>query len=160
MEGNIIPGTYEVGEVKGLAPWRVVTAPVRVFVSEDALTILMISIFLLIMSGIFHLLDKTGGIQIFISSIMGHLRGSGKRIVCITVLIFMLFGSLFGMFEELATLLPLVIVFMLSIQLDTMMGLGTCLMAACFGFSTAIANPFSWARQRNLQALRCLPAQV
>ena len=63
--------------------------------------------------------------------------------VCITVLIFMLFGSLFGMFEELATLLPLIIVFMLSMNMDTMVGLGACLMAACFGFSTAITNPFS-----------------
>ena len=63
--------------------------------------------------------------------------------VCITVLIFMLFGSLFGMFEELVTLLPLIIAFMLSMQMDTMVGLGACLMAACFGFSTAITNPFS-----------------
>jgi len=55
----------------------------------------------------------------------------------------MLFGSLFGMFEELVTLLPLIIVFMLSMKLDTMIGLGACLMAACFGFSTAITNPFS-----------------
>lgn len=59
------------------------------------------------------------------------------------ILLFMLFGSLFGMFEELVTLLPLIIVFMLSMKLDTMMGLGACLMAACFGFSTAITNPFS-----------------
>ena len=59
------------------------------------------------------------------------------------VLVFMLFGSLFGMFEELVTLLPLIIVFMLSMQMDTMIGLGACLMAACFGFSTAITNPFS-----------------
>jgi uncharacterized ion transporter superfamily protein YfcC len=59
------------------------------------------------------------------------------------ILLFMLFGSLFGMFEELVTLLPLIIVFMLSMQLDTMVGLGACLMAACFGFSTAITNPFS-----------------
>ena len=47
------------------------------------------------------------------------------------------------MFEELVTLLPLIIVFMLSMNLDTMVGLGACLMAACFGFSTAITNPFS-----------------
>ena len=55
----------------------------------------------------------------------------------------MLFGSLFGMFEELVTLLPLIVVFMLSMKMDTMVGLGSCLLAACFGFSTAITNPFS-----------------
>lgn len=141
--GNIIPGTYQASSVEGIDVWRVVTAPARVFASEDALTIIMISIFLLIMSGIFNLLEKTGGIKTFIVYIMRRLQGSGRPAICITVLLFMLFGSLFGMFEELVTLLPLMIVFMLSMELDTMMGLGACLMAACFGFSTAITNPFS-----------------
>ena len=141
--GSIIPGTYQMGQVEGIAIWRVMTAPVRVFASEDAITIIMISIFLLIMSGVFNLLEKTGGIKTFIVYIMRRLRDRGNPVVCITVLIFMLFGSLFGMFEELVTLLPLIIVFMLSMHMDTMVGLGTCLMAACFGFSTAITNPFS-----------------
>lgn len=140
---NIIPDTYQAGEVEGIALWRVITAPIRVFASEDGLTIIMISVFLLVMSGVFNLLDKTGGIKTFIAFIMRRLRDSGGPVVCITILLFMLFGSLFGMFEELVTLLPLMIVFMLSMQLDTMVGLGACLMAACFGFSTAITNPFS-----------------
>ena len=142
-DNNILPGTYQAGHVEGIAIWRVLTAPVRVFASEDALTIIMISIFLLVMSGVFNLLDKTGGIKTFIVYIMRRLRDRGNPVVCLTVLIFMLFGSLFGMFEELVTLLPLIIVFMLSMNMDTMVGLGTCLMAACFGFSTAITNPFS-----------------
>lgn len=142
-DNNIIPGTYEQGVVEGIPIWRVLTAPVRVFVSEDAVTIIMISIFLLVMSGVFNLLDKTGGIKTFIVYIMRRMRDRGNPVICITVLIFMLFGSLFGMFEELVTLLPLIIVFMLSMKLDTMIGLGTCLMAACFGFSAAITNPFS-----------------
>jgi len=141
--GNILPGTYEAGNIKGIAFWRILTAPARVFASGDGLTILMISLFLLIMSGVFNLLDKTGGIKTFIVHIMRRLRDRGGPVVCITVLIFMLFGSLFGMFEELVTLLPLIVVFMLSMNLDSMVGLGACLLAACFGFSTAITNPFS-----------------
>ena len=142
-EGNIIPGTYEKGQVEGIPIWRILTAPVRVFASEDGITIIMISVFLLVMSGVFNLLDKTGGIKTFIAYIMRRLRDRGRPVVCLTVLIFMLFGSLFGMFEELVTLLPLIIVFMLSMNMDTMIGLGACLLAACFGFSTAITNPFS-----------------
>ena len=141
--GNILPGTYESGEISGISIWKVITAPVRVFASSDSITIIMISIFLLVMSGIFNLLEKTGGVKIFIVNIMRKLRDRGGPVVCITVLIFMLFGSLFGMFEELVTLLPLIVVFMISMKLDTMVGLGACLMAACFGFSTAITNPFS-----------------
>ena len=142
-EGVIITGTYESHGVKGIAFWRVLTAPVRVFAGSDAVTIIMISVFLLIMSGVFNLLEKTGGIKTFIVHIMNRLRDKGGPVVCITVLVFMLFGSLFGMFEELVTLLPLIILFMLSMNMDTMMGLGTCMLAACFGFSAAITNPFS-----------------
>lgn len=142
-KGTIIPETYEKSGVKGIAVWRVLTAPFRVFGSEDALTIIMISIFLLVMSGVFNLLEKTDGIKIFIARIMKKLKDKGGPVICITVLIFMAFGSLFGMFEELVTLLPIIILFMLSMKMDTMMGLGACLLAACFGFSAAITNPFS-----------------
>ncbi len=141
--GEIIPDTFEKGEVKGLAIWRIITAPARVFASGNALTVIMISIFLLVMSGVFNLLEKTGGIRVFIARIMCKLRNKGGPVVCFTVLIFMLFGSFFGMFEELVTLLPIIIVFMLSMGMDTMTGLGACLLAACFGFSAAITNPFS-----------------
>ena len=140
---NILPGTYREGQVEGIAIWRIITAPARVFVSEDAVTIIMISIFLLVMSGVFNLIENTGGIRALIVHVMQRVHGHQEAAVCITVLIFMLFGSLFGMFEELVTLLPMIIIFMLSMQLDTMTGLGACLMAACFGFSTAITNPFS-----------------
>ena len=143
VAGNIIPGTYEAGEIAGISFGRVITAPVRVFASEDALSIIMISVFLLVMSGIFNILEETGGVKTFVVSIMRNLRDRGGPVVCITVLIFMLFGSLFGMFEELVTLLPLIIVFMLSMKMDTLVGVGSCLLAACFGFSTAITNPFS-----------------
>ena len=141
--GVIITESFHQGKIKGIAPWRVLTAPLRVFASEDALTVIMISVFLLIMSGVFNMLEKTGGIKIFIGRIMRRLRDKGGPVVCITVLIFMLFGSFFGMFEELVTLVPIIVVFMLSMGMDTMTGLGACLLAACFGFSAAITNPFS-----------------
>ena len=142
-KGTILLDTYTEGEIEGIELWRVLTAPVRVFASEDALTVIMISLFLLVMSGVFNLLEKTGGVKIFISHIIHKFNNKSGAVVCITVLIFMLFGSLFGMFEELVTLLPIVTVFMLSMGMDTMMGLGVCLVAACFGFASATTNPFS-----------------
>ena len=141
--GYIVPDSFVLGEVEGIEVWRVITAPFRVYASEDALTIIMISVFLLVMSGVFNLMDKTGGIRIFIGKTMKKFSSKGKLVVCITTLVFMLFGSFFGLFEELVTLLPVVILFMLSLGYDTMTGLGVCMMAACFGFSAAITNPFS-----------------
>ena len=143
-EGMIIAGTFTHGPAKGIAAWRVLTAPFRVFASEgDGLTVIMISIFLLVMSGIFNLLEKTNGTKIIISKTVRKFADKKKVVVCVAAFVFMAFGSLFGMFEELVTLLPLVIVFMLSMGFDTMTGLGVCMLAACFGFSAAITNPFS-----------------
>ena len=141
--GVIIADSFVKGEIEGIAIWRIITAPIRVFASEDALTIILISVFLLVMSGVFNLLEKTDGIKVVIGRLMRRLADKGAPVVCLCVLVFMLFGSFFGMFEELVTLLPLIIMFMLSMGFDTMTGLGACLLAACFGFSAAITNPFS-----------------
>ena len=142
-QGMIINGTYEQGSINGIAIWRVVTAPFRVFVESDSITIIMISVFLLIMSGVFNLLEKTQGLKIIIGRTVRKFSNKKRLVICVVTFVFMAFGSFFGLFEELASLLPLVIVFMLSMGLDTMTGLGVCMMAACFGFSAAITNPFS-----------------
>ncbi|MBQ7333668.1 MAG: hypothetical protein IJW38_04895, partial [Clostridia bacterium] len=85
-DGAIIVGSYVEEGIGGIAPWRVITAPFRVFVSEDALTVIMISVFLLVMSGVFNMLDKTGGIKVCIGKIMCKLKDKGGPVVCLTVL--------------------------------------------------------------------------
>lgn len=142
-EGMIIAGSFVQGEVKGIELWRVITAPVRVLFGEDAITIIMISVFLLVMSGVFNLLDKTGGMKAIIGKTVKKFSSKRKIVIALTALIFMAFGSFFGMFEELVTLLPLIIVLVLSLGFDTLTGLGVCMLSACFGFSAAITNPFS-----------------
>ena len=141
--GEIILGTYVATEIKGIAFWRVITAPFRVFASEDSLTIIMISVFLLIMSGVFNVMEKTGGVKALITKITKSFSDKKKLVILIVMLFFMLFGSFFGMFEELITLLPIIIAFTLSLGYDTLTGMGVCMLAACFGFSAAITNPFS-----------------
>ena len=140
---TIIDGTYQQLGVNGIELWRVVTAPFRVFVSDEGLNIVFICLFLLIMSGVFNLLEKTGGIRIFISKIVQKFSKKSSVVICVATFLFMAFGSFFGMFEELVTLLPLVVVCILSIGMDTLIGLGICMLGACFGFAAAITNPFS-----------------
>ncbi len=141
--GNILPDTFQLYSVEGIAVWRIITAPFRVLVGEDSLTIIMISIFLLVMSGVFNVMEKTNGVKAVIKRGMSTFSKRKKAVILISVLFFMLFGSFFGMFEELVTLLPIIIMFMLSLGFDTMTGLGVCMLSACFGFSAAITNPFS-----------------
>lgn len=141
--GEIIAGTFTQGSVQGIEFWRVISAPFRVFFADGGITIIMISLFLLVMSGIFNMIEKTDGIKVIMNKAF-HKFSNRKRIVlCVIILFFMLFGSLFGLFEELVTLLPFVTLFVISLGFDTMTGLGVCMLAACFGFSSAITNPFS-----------------
>ena len=154
--GQIIDGTYTQGKPEGIEFWRVITAPFRVFVADGGITIIMISLFLLIMSGVFNLLDKTNGLKIIMNRMVKKFDTKKKIVICICVLFFMLFGSLFGLFEELVTLLPFMVIFMLSLGFDTMTGLGVCLLSACFGFSAAITNPFSIGIASNLAGINTL----
>lgn len=141
--GEIIAGTFTQGDAQGIEFWRVITAPFRVFVADGSITIIMISLFLLVMSGVFNLIEKTNGIKIIMNKALHKFSNKKRTVLCLVVLFFMLFGSLFGLFEELVTLLPIITLFMISLGFDTMTGLGVCLLAACFGFSAAITNPFS-----------------
>ena len=141
--GEIIAGTFSQGSPQGIEFWRVITAPFRVFVADGGITIIMISLFLLIMSGIFNMIEKTDGIKVIMNKAFYKFSNKKKLVLCVVVLFFMLFGSLFGLFEELVTLLPFITIFMISLGFDTMTGLGVCMLAACFGFSSAITNPFS-----------------
>ena len=72
-EGVIVEGSYAAGETVGIPVWRVLTAPVRVFASSDALTMILISVFLLIMSGVFNILEKTSGVRVLMSALVAKL---------------------------------------------------------------------------------------
>lgn len=156
VDGKIDINSFTYGEVNGIAAWRVITAPFRVFASSDSLTVIMISIFLLIMSGVFNIIEKTGGIKSIIKFTNKSFASKKKLVLCITVLIFMAFGSFFGMFEELVTLLPIVVILALSLGFDTLTGLGMCMLAACFGFSAAITNPFSVGLASSIMGIKVL----
>ena len=154
--GEIIAGTFTEGKASGIAFWKIITAPFRVFFVDGGLTIIMICLFLLVMSGVFNLLEKTNGMKVIMSKMVKKFDRKKRLVICLSVLFFMLFGSLFGLFEELVTLLPFVTVFMLSLGFDTMTGLGVCLMSACFGFSAAITNPFSVGIASNFAGISTL----
>jgi len=143
-KGNIIAGSFHyVSQDGGVPIWKIILAPILVFASDNGLTIIMISLFLLVMSGCFNVMEKTGGLKALISRALRAFGNKKKAVVMIAILFFMAFGSFFGMFEELVALLPIVIILMLSLGFDSMMGLGVCMLSACFGFSSAITNPFS-----------------
>lgn len=131
------------GEEKGYSLLHFIFSPIRLLGKSDGLAVIVISLFILILGGAFNVMQQTNGIQALISYLINKYKDKKYKLMYLVVLFFMLFGSLFGIFEESVTLLPIIIILSLSLGWDTFTGLGMCLMAAGFGFSTALTNPFS-----------------
>lgn len=142
-EGTIISGSFSFLAQSNYPIWRVLTAPLEVLYGPDAVNVGMIGFFLIILGGTFTVMDKTGGIKVMIQSLIMRFKDNKYMLLRLIILIFMLFGAFFGIFEESIALLPILILLSLSMGWDTLTGLGMCVLAAGFGFATAITNPFS-----------------
>jgi uncharacterized ion transporter superfamily protein YfcC len=144
LDGTIIPDSFSyLSGVGGYPVWRWLTAPFEVLGSTDGITIIMISLFLLILGGTFTVMDKTGGITVIIKRLVTRFKAKKYTLLRLVVLVFMSFGAFFGIFEESIALLPIMILLSLSLGWDTLVGVGMTLLAAGFGFASAITNPFS-----------------
>ncbi|MFA5274796.1 MAG: AbgT family transporter [Candidatus Izemoplasmatales bacterium] len=142
--GGIIPDSFIYAADPVSYPfWRWFIAPVTILFSTDALNVIMISLFLLILGGTFSLMDKTGGIRVMIQKLIDKFQTKKYVLLRLVILVFMMFGAFFGIFEESVALLPIMIMLSLSLGWDTMTGIGMCLLAAGFGFASGITNPFS-----------------
>lgn len=141
--GMVISGTFTFIDDVIYPFWRWFTAPFEVLVGPDALSVIMIGLFLIILGGTFGLMHQTGGIKVIINRLIYRFRNNKYTLLRMIILIFMIFGAFFGIFEESIALLPILIILSLSMGWDTMTGMGMCLLAAGFGFATAITNPFS-----------------
>lgn len=134
---------YQTLPGKGYSFFSFLTSPFRLLGSSDGLNVIVIALFMLILAGSFNVMNETGGITSIIGYLIRKFQNRKYLLLYIVILCFMLFGALFGIFEESVTLLPIIILLSLSLGWDTFTGLGMCLLAGGFGFSTAITNPFS-----------------
>jgi uncharacterized ion transporter superfamily protein YfcC len=142
-EGRVISGSYQLITSVNYPIWRWLTAPFEVLWGPDAISVIVIGLFLIILGGTFATMDKTGGIHVIIKWLIIRFKDNKYLLLRLVTLIFMAFGAFFGIFEESMALLPILILLSLSMGWDTMTGIGMCLLAAGFGFATAVTNPFS-----------------
>ncbi len=143
-EGTIIdPASYRPTPRPDYPVWRWFTAPFEVLGSEDALTVIVIVAFIAIVGGSFAVLQKAGILQGAVDALARRAGGRKYRLLALVTLFFMLIGSLMGIFEEVIPLVPVAIALAVSLGWDLTVGLGMSILATGFGFSAAIANPFS-----------------
>lgn len=133
--------------------WRWLTAPVEVLWGPDAVVIITIILFLLMVGGAFAALDRSG----ILTAVIGRLvRAYGHRkyaLLLLVSLFFMLLGAFFGIFEEIVPLIPLIVALAYMLGWDALVGLGMSILATNLGFSAAVTNPFTIGVAQRLAGL-------
>ncbi|MGB2578668.1 putative ion transporter superfamily protein YfcC [Elusimicrobium simillimum] len=137
----VVAGSYEKVPSNPQGLFDVLTAPVEGFISAAE-----IIVFLLIISGVFAVVEKTGAITAGIkrASLIFASNPKLKRFfIPVTMLIFSLGGATFGMCEETLIFIPVFIALCLSLGYDSTLGVCIPYLGAAAGFAGAFANPFT-----------------
>ena len=139
----IDPNSYHVTSQTGVPVWRWFTAPIEVLWGPDSLVVITIIVFILLVSGGFAVLDKSGILKAVLGKIVKRFGKQKYLLLLMISLVFMLLGAFFGIFEEVVPLVPLMIALSYSMGWDALVGLGMSILATNMGFSAAITNPFT-----------------
>ena len=143
-DGTVDYSVYEKVEgVRCIPLWKGILAPILVFASGDGLTLIMLSLFLLVISAAFQVMNDAGGISALVGSVSERFKSRRKLMVALISLLFMCFGAFLGLFEEMLTMLPVITVLCLAVGYDSFTGFLICIISCGFGFASAITNPFT-----------------
>ncbi|OHD23445.1 MAG: hypothetical protein A2Y38_10130 [Spirochaetes bacterium GWB1_59_5] len=152
----VVPGSYAPSARPDYPVWRWVTAPFEVLASEDAALAIVIILFIAVVGGAFALLREAGVLEESVRLLAARFRTRRMALLAVLSLFFMAIGSFMGIFEEVVPLVPLAIGLSLSFGWDVFAGLGMSILAVGFGFSAAIANPFSIGTAQRLAGIPVL----
>jgi len=129
--------------------WQIFSAFYKGFVSMAH-----IIVFVLMIGGAFWIMNDSRAIDIGILSFLGftkrfeklkpiRLLGVNNIIITFIMLIFSIFGAIFGMSEETLAFTIIFVQLSISMGYDSLVGIGLCYFAAHVGFAGAILNPFT-----------------
>ena len=118
-------------------------APILVFFSSDGLTLVMLSLFLVVISASFQVMNDAGGIRLLIGAVSERFRNRRVLLLVLISFLFYCFGSFLGLFEEMLTMFPIVASLCVLIGYDSFTGFLCSIIACGFGFASAITNPFT-----------------
>ena len=140
---KIIPDSFNSIKQKPLPIYHWFIAWFEVLLYEGNFLVISIIIFILLIGVCFAIIDKTGVLQHIIKVLSDRFSKNKILLVALISLFFMLLGSMFGIFEEMLPLIPLILLLCQKFGWDEQMALGMSLLATGFGFAAAISNPFT-----------------
>ena len=127
----------------GIPVWKGILAPFLILGTSDGLSLIMLSVFLLVIVGTFQCMNDNNGIKVIVDRVIRRFYGHRFLLVSLVALLFMLFGAMLGLFEEMLTLLPIIVILTVSLGYDSFTGFLISIAAVGFGFSSAVTNPFT-----------------
>nr|MCU0409170.1 YfcC family protein [Bacteroidales bacterium] len=129
--------------------WQVFSAFYKGFINMSH-----IIVFVLMIGGAFWIMNETKSIDVGIFAFLsfsknleryGFFRSVGVNniIIILIMIIFSLFGAIFGMAEETIAFAVIFVPLAISMGYDSLVGVALCYFAAHIGFAGAILNPFT-----------------
>ena len=129
--------------------WQVFSALFKGFERQAG-----IIIFILIIGGAFWIMNQTKAIDVAIYSFLKKIRKSDETrfwrfwgidnvIIIFIMLLFSLFGAIFGMSEETIAFVIILVPLAISMGYDSITGISMVYLAAHIGFASAFLNPFT-----------------
>ncbi len=134
----VIPGTYQSVKKSPQGIEAIFKAPIDGFV--DAAEIVG---FVLLVGGSFGIVNKTGAIEAGINEVVKKLKGKEVIIIPISMFLFGLGGTTFGMAEETLPFYMIFVPLMLSIGYDSLTAVATVFIGSVTGTIASTINPFS-----------------
>lgn len=102
-----------------------------------------IMFFVLIIGGVYGIINSTGSIEALIINVIKKLGNKEKLLIPALMLFFALLGTLLGMFEESLPYLLIIAPLIIALGYDVLTALGIVFVGISAGFTSAIMNPFT-----------------
>lgn len=129
--------------------WQVFSALFDGFVDKAD-----IIVFILLIGGAFWVMNESKAIDVGIMSFLGVAKGLERYqfikrlgveylILILIMLMFSIFGAVYGMSEETIAFVIIFVPLAISMGFDSIVGVSLCFVAAGLGFAGALLNPFT-----------------
>lgn len=144
----VVPGSFHQVE-RNPQTWQIFSALFEGFVDKAD-----IIVFILIIGGAFWIMNESKAIDVAIQSFLRFTKriehnrlisfiGADNIIFVLIMLLFSIFGAVFGMSEETIAFIIIFVPLAISMGYDSITGVSLCFVAAALGFAGAILNPFT-----------------
>lgn len=134
----VVPNTYKTVEPNPQGIDDIFRAPIDGFV--DAAEVVG---FVLLVGGAFGIVNRTGAIEAGIAGVISKFKGKELLIIPISMMLFGLGGTTFGMAEETLPFYMIFIPLMISLGYDSLTAISIVFIGAAAGACASTINPFS-----------------